>query len=360
MQDCVGRGANLGPIGEDFGRACGQIERPAEAERVDDRRARGGLGAGPDAAAAQPRGVGYVRGDGVVRRVAVAGLEEAAATTGRRRGQAVGAIDETGQVKAGTRTAGVKRQYLGCVGKVASGINTVHLAYVQEQTGHALVGAQEWIPAGHIGDPATSAGMDLPGDLVFRTKGQVAFDQTAPPEARLVLADTRVASTRMSTKEFRRLAKEGVSNRFEVMAQSADRGRRRPGVGVLRRGPAGARPGMVAGPHASFGVVPQTAAVLPPASSRPARDPSWRGRRRVPGGNSCRSGPPPPSARSTQALTTRWRTGSRPGVPTPAHVDQDSQPDPAALPLQLTYPRTGILTGEPQPFSERARRRIES
>jgi hypothetical protein len=58
----------------------------------------------------------------------------------------VGAIDETGQVKAGTRTAGVKRQYLGCVGKVANGINTVHLAYVREGTGHALIGGHGWPP----------------------------------------------------------------------------------------------------------------------------------------------------------------------------------------------------------------------
>ena len=55
----------------------------------------------------------------VVRQFAVAGLDEAAGQAGRRRGLAVGAIDETGQVKAGTRTAGVKRQYLGCVGKAA-------------------------------------------------------------------------------------------------------------------------------------------------------------------------------------------------------------------------------------------------
>ena len=78
---------------------------------------------------------------GVVRRFAVAGLDEAARKTGRRRGLAVGALDETGQVKQGTRTAGVKRQYLGCVGKVANGINTVHLSYVREGIGHALIGA---------------------------------------------------------------------------------------------------------------------------------------------------------------------------------------------------------------------------
>ena len=112
---------------------------------------------------------------GVVRRFAVAGLDEAAGKNGRRRGLAVGAIDETGQVKQGTHTAGVKRQYLGCVGKVANGINTVHLAYVREGTGHALVGAREWIPAEHIGDPVKSAVMGLPADLVFRTKGQLAI-----------------------------------------------------------------------------------------------------------------------------------------------------------------------------------------
>ena len=113
---------------------------------------------------------------GAVRRFAVAGLDDAACKTGRRRGLAVGAIDETGQVKAGTRTAGVKRQYLGCVGKVANGINTVHLSYVREGTGHALIGAREWIPAAHIGDPVKSLAMGLPQDLVFRTKGQLAID----------------------------------------------------------------------------------------------------------------------------------------------------------------------------------------
>jgi SRSO17 transposase len=113
---------------------------------------------------------------GVVRRFAVAGLDEAAGKTGRRGGLAVGAIDETGQAKAGSRTAGVKRQYLGCVGKVANGINTVHLAYVREGTGHALIGAREWIPAAQIGDPVRSLLMGLPQDLVFRTKGQLASD----------------------------------------------------------------------------------------------------------------------------------------------------------------------------------------
>jgi hypothetical protein len=112
----------------------------------------------------------------VVRGFAVAGLDEAARRSGRRGGLAVGAIDETSQVKQGRATAGVKRQYLGCVGKVANGISTVHLAYVRERTGHALIGARQWIPEEHISDPVCSLVMGLPDDLVFRTKGELAID----------------------------------------------------------------------------------------------------------------------------------------------------------------------------------------
>jgi SRSO17 transposase len=115
---------------------------------------------------------------GVVRRFAVAGLQQAARRGGRR-GLVIGALDETGQEKSGTATAGVQRQYLGCAGKVANGINTVHLAYVREHAGHALIGARQWIPAAQIDDPARSAAMGLPPDLEFRTKGQLAIDITA-------------------------------------------------------------------------------------------------------------------------------------------------------------------------------------
>jgi hypothetical protein len=52
----------------------------------------------------------------------------------------------------------------------------VHLSYVREGTGHALVGAREWIPAEQISDPARSQDMGLPPDLAFCTKGQLAAD----------------------------------------------------------------------------------------------------------------------------------------------------------------------------------------
>jgi SRSO17 transposase len=111
-----------------------------------------------------------------VRRFAAVGLEEAARRNRRKAGMTVGALDETGQEKAGEATAGVKRQYMGCAGRVANGINTVHLSLVREKTGHALVGARQWIPAEQVKDPVKSLVMGLPLDLEFRTKGQLAMD----------------------------------------------------------------------------------------------------------------------------------------------------------------------------------------
>ena len=110
-----------------------------------------------------------------VRRYGAAGLD-AAASRSRRRRMTVGALDETGQEKQGTSTAGVKRQYMGCAGRVANGINTVRLSCVREKTGHALAGARQRIPAEDIKDPVKSLVTGLPLNLLFRTKGQLAID----------------------------------------------------------------------------------------------------------------------------------------------------------------------------------------
>ena len=113
---------------------------------------------------------------GQVSRFAAAGLDAAARRNRRRGAMVIGAIDETGQEKAGEATAGVKRQYMGCAGRVANGINTVHLSYVRARTGHALIGARQWIPREQIEDPVSSLVMGLPLDLEFRTRGQLAID----------------------------------------------------------------------------------------------------------------------------------------------------------------------------------------
>ena len=93
----------------------------------------------------------------------------------RRGGLVIAAIDESGQEKTGT-AAGVERQYMGCAGRVDNGINTVNVSLVRERTGHALIGAPQWIPREQIADPVTSLLTGLPLDLRFRTKGQLAMD----------------------------------------------------------------------------------------------------------------------------------------------------------------------------------------
>lgn len=118
-----------------------------------------------------------------VRRFGADGLEAAARRHGQRKGRLkILAFDETGQEKAGAATAGVKRQYMGCAGRVANGVNTVHAAWIREGTGHVLAGFRQWIPQEHLADPVTSLVTALPLDLRFKTKGELAievFDEAA-------------------------------------------------------------------------------------------------------------------------------------------------------------------------------------
>ncbi|WP_456085737.1 transposase [Lipingzhangella rawalii] len=111
-----------------------------------------------------------------VRKFAAAGLDEATRRNRRTGGLRVGALAETGQETHGSTTAGVKRQYMGCAGRVANGINTVHRSYVRDKARHTLIGARQWIPAGQGTDAVTSLVIGLPLDLWFRTKGQLALD----------------------------------------------------------------------------------------------------------------------------------------------------------------------------------------
>jgi SRSO17 transposase len=112
-----------------------------------------------------------------VRRFGAAGLEAAARKGGRRKGRLkILALDETGQEKGGELTAGVKRQYMGCAGRVANGINTVHAAWIREGTGQVLAGFRQWIPEEHIKDPVKSLVTALPLDLRFQTKGELAIE----------------------------------------------------------------------------------------------------------------------------------------------------------------------------------------
>lgn len=87
----------------------------------------------------------------------------------------VAALDESGQEKTGEATAGVKRQYMGCAGRVANGVNTVYCSYATGG-GHALVGARVYLPADQLADPDRRARLGVDADVTFRTKPQLAID----------------------------------------------------------------------------------------------------------------------------------------------------------------------------------------
>ncbi len=102
----------------------------------------------------------------------------------------VAALDESGQEKQGEHTAGGKRQYMGCAGRVANGVNTVYCSYATPG-GHALVGARIYLPAEQLADPGRRAALGISPTMEFRTKPQLAqdiladmiADQTMPPWA---------------------------------------------------------------------------------------------------------------------------------------------------------------------------------
>jgi SRSO17 transposase len=91
---------------------------------------------------------------------------------------AVLVIDESGQEKAGQHTAGVKRQYLGCAGRVANGINVVYASYAA-LSGHAVIEARLYVPKDWADDSGRRAAAGIPDDLEFKTKPQLAAEIVA-------------------------------------------------------------------------------------------------------------------------------------------------------------------------------------
>ena len=87
----------------------------------------------------------------------------------------VGALDESGQQKQGGSTAGAKRQYMGCAGRVANGVNTVYCSYATPG-GHALVGARIYVPEEQLADAEHRQGLGIPAEVGFKTKSQLAQD----------------------------------------------------------------------------------------------------------------------------------------------------------------------------------------
>src|SRR3954470_5776003 len=86
---------------------------------------------------------------------------------------AVLVIDETGDVKKGTRTVGVQRQYTGTAGRIENAQVAVYLTYAA-RSGHALIDRELYLPRSWSDDPARCAAAGVPADVGFATKPALA------------------------------------------------------------------------------------------------------------------------------------------------------------------------------------------
>ena len=87
----------------------------------------------------------------------------------------VGIIDETSAEKKGTKTPGVQRQYLGCVGKLANGIVTVHLSVARGRF-KALLDSELFLPESWEQDRERCREADIPDEVRYRSKWWIALE----------------------------------------------------------------------------------------------------------------------------------------------------------------------------------------
>ena len=92
---------------------------------------------------------------------------------------AVLAVDETGFLKKGTRSAGVARQYTGTAGRVENCQVGVFLAYAGPDGSRALIDRELYLPEKWTADPERCAGAGIPEDRGFATNGPGAADDRA-------------------------------------------------------------------------------------------------------------------------------------------------------------------------------------
>lgn len=86
---------------------------------------------------------------------------------------AVLVVDETGDVKKGTRTVAVQRQYTGTAGRIENSQVAVYLVYTRMH-GHAAVDRELYIPRSWTCAPDRCRASGLGEDTVFETRPELA------------------------------------------------------------------------------------------------------------------------------------------------------------------------------------------
>jgi SRSO17 transposase len=86
---------------------------------------------------------------------------------------AVLVFDETGDLKKGTRTVGVQRQYTGTAGRIENAQVAVYLTYAAAR-GHTLIDRELYLPQSWTADPQRLTEAGVPDDIDFLTKPALA------------------------------------------------------------------------------------------------------------------------------------------------------------------------------------------
>jgi SRSO17 transposase len=86
---------------------------------------------------------------------------------------AVLVIDETGDLKKGTTTVGVQRQYTGTAGRIENAQVAVYLVYATV-TAHAMIDRELYVPQGWIDDRERLKAAGVPDQVGFATKPVLA------------------------------------------------------------------------------------------------------------------------------------------------------------------------------------------
>jgi len=84
-------------------------------------------------------------------------------------------MDETGFLKQGKHSCGVKRQYSGTAGRIENCQIGVFLTYASSK-GHSPVDRRLYLPQEWIDDPVRRKKAGVPEDIIFQTKPQMALE----------------------------------------------------------------------------------------------------------------------------------------------------------------------------------------
>lgn len=87
--------------------------------------------------------------------------------------EAVLVLDETGDLKKGTATVGVQRQYTGTAGRIENSQVAVYLAYAGPR-GHAAIDRELYVPRSWTTDAARCRSAGIPEEVGFATKPALA------------------------------------------------------------------------------------------------------------------------------------------------------------------------------------------